>query len=214
MSSTKPSQSIAGKPEKRVKRKHPEPDTATEENEASPLRELIPDGDVILVVGPKKIKIQLSSHLLRSTSPVFAAMLGPNFKEGALLRESQGPVEIALPEDNADAFWNLYSALYGAHPRAHNLAPDDVYDIAFLADKYDLVERLALAREAWFRGADTTYYISTKATFKMLVAAYWLGSEFGFAYVSQTLVKDYHQPLYKYGMETKDQILGLKLCCE
>ncbi|EEU36468.1 uncharacterized protein NECHADRAFT_81245 [Fusarium vanettenii 77-13-4] len=39
------------------------------------LRQLIPDGDIILLVGPKQEKIQISSHLLCLTSPVFKAML-------------------------------------------------------------------------------------------------------------------------------------------
>ncbi|KAL6365499.1 hypothetical protein LRP88_01494 [Fusarium phalaenopsidis] len=93
-------------PKKRItsiKRKQPEPETPTEENEAPFLREIIPDGDVILVVGPEKSKIQVSSHLLRTTSPVFNVMLGPNFKEGTALRENEGPTEIVLPKDNAKA---------------------------------------------------------------------------------------------------------------
>ncbi|KAJ3464596.1 hypothetical protein MRS44_009382 [Fusarium solani] len=202
------------KPPKSKKRKEPEPEVAKEENEAPSLRQLIPDGDVILVVGPKKIKIQLSSHLLSNTSPVFAAMLSPNFKEGALLRESQGPVEIALPEDNADALWNVYSLLYGAHPCVHILKPDEIYNIALMAHKYDMVERLALARDVWFEKADALFCSSISDDFRMLVAAYWLGSEYGFAVMSRSLVKQKNEPLCKYGMGIPDQVLGLKLCCK
>ncbi|RTE81067.1 hypothetical protein BHE90_004424 [Fusarium euwallaceae] len=176
------------------------------------LPEIMPDGDVILVVGPKKIKIQLSSHLLSSTSPVFAAMLGPNFREGNLLRESQGPVEIALPADNAKALWHIYNVLYGAHPRAHKLDTDELYNVACLAYKYDLVERLSLAREAWFADADGCTFKSTEENWKMLLAAYWLESEYGFANLSQRLIEQPKQLLYIHGMETPDQVLGLKLC--
>ncbi|KAJ4174381.1 hypothetical protein NW754_004798 [Fusarium falciforme] len=165
----------------------------------------MPNGDVILVVGPHKIKIQLSSHLLSSTSPVFAAMLGPNFREGALLRESEGPVEIALPADNAKALWHIYNVLYGAHPRAHKLDPDELYNVASLAHKYDLVERLALAREAWFADSDMYSFESTEENWKMLVAAYWLESEYGFAHLSHRLIEKPQQLLYIHGMETPDQ---------
>ncbi|RTE81069.1 hypothetical protein BHE90_004426 [Fusarium euwallaceae] len=67
------------------------------------LRQLIPDGDIILLVGPKKEKIQISSHLLCITSPFFKTMLNSNFKEGEAFRERNGaPAEIELPEDSAD----------------------------------------------------------------------------------------------------------------
>ncbi|KAI8670066.1 BTB domain-containing protein [Fusarium sp. Ph1] len=177
-------------PKKRItsiKRKQPEPETPTEENEAPFLREIIPDGDVILVVGPEKSKIQVSSHLLRTTSPVFNVMLGPNFKEGTALRENEGPTEI--------------------------LEPDEIYEISILAQKYDLVDRLALACEAWFGHTGAITYGSTKQDWKMLLAAYWLRSELGFKNVSKMLLHEGNwEPLYRNGMETSDQVLGLRLC--
>ncbi|RSL91297.1 hypothetical protein CEP52_014300 [Fusarium oligoseptatum] len=67
-------------------------------------RQLIPDGDIILLIGPKQEKIQISSHLLCITSPVFKAMLKSDFKEGkALCDANKDPVEIELPEDSPDA---------------------------------------------------------------------------------------------------------------
>ncbi|KAM0433358.1 hypothetical protein ACHAPT_004235 [Fusarium lateritium] len=195
-----------------TKRKEPEPEPPKQENEAHSLRQIIPDGDVILVVGPEKSKIQLSSHLLSSTSSVFKAMLGPNFREGALLREGQGPVEIALPEDNAEAVWNAYSALYGANPRAYRIKPDEVYDIAILAQKYDLIERLSLACERWFLDSEDGSFGSIDEDWKMLLAAYWLGSDFAFGKISQRLIEGREGSFYKYGMKTPDPVLGLKLC--
>lgn len=41
-----------------------------------------PSGDIMLIVGSQKGGIQVSSKVLKLTSPVFKAMLGPNFKEG------------------------------------------------------------------------------------------------------------------------------------
>lgn len=140
-------------------------------------------------------------------------MLGPNFKEGTLLRESRGPTEIVLPDDNAEALWNVYSTLYGAHPRVRDLGPDEIYDVSILAQKYDLADRLALACGAWFQRADDAYYDS-ESSFKLLVAAYWLGCESGFAYVSRFLVREAGETIYRQAMESTDQVLGLKLCCE
>lgn len=178
------------------------------------MQQIIPDGDVILVVGLKKSKIQLSSHLLRTTSPVFAAMLGPSFKEGTLLRESQGPTEIFLPEDNAEALWNIYSTLYGAHPRVNHLKPAELYNISIVAHKYDLVSRLSPICELWFEDTNEELFGSVKIAWKMMMAAYWLDNEFGFGNLSQTLIKAKVESFYRHGMETSDQVLGLKICCK
>ncbi|RSL86898.1 hypothetical protein CEP51_002562 [Fusarium floridanum] len=67
-------------------------------------RQIIPDGDVMLIVGPKKEKIQVSSHLLCTASPFFKAMLESDFKEGRALRERNGsPAEIELPAESPEA---------------------------------------------------------------------------------------------------------------
>ncbi|RSL59424.1 hypothetical protein CEP53_005824 [Fusarium sp. AF-6] len=200
------------KPRVATKRKRQEPEPPKEEDEGTSLREIIPGGDVILVVGPKKVKIQVSSHLLRTTSPVFNVMLGPNFKEGIALRENEGPTEIVLPEDNAKALYNAYSTLYGANPRVNKLGPDEIYDIAILAQKYDLIDRLALACEAWFAHTEANTYGSTEKDWKMLLASYWLRSELGFKNTSIMLIEAHGKSLYKHGMETPDQVLGLRLC--
>ncbi|RSL69674.1 hypothetical protein CEP54_002190 [Fusarium duplospermum] len=68
------------------------------------LRQLIPDGDVILLVGSEQIKIQISSHLLCKTSPVFKTMLNSGFEEGRAFRERyNSPAEIKLPDDSPEA---------------------------------------------------------------------------------------------------------------
>ncbi|KAL2683200.1 hypothetical protein Neosp_007668 [[Neocosmospora] mangrovei] len=67
------------------------------------VRQLIPDGDIMLLVGPKEEKIQISSHLLCITSPFFKTMLNSDFREGKAFRERNGaPAEIKLPEDSPD----------------------------------------------------------------------------------------------------------------
>ncbi|KAM0499108.1 hypothetical protein ACHAP8_005816 [Fusarium lateritium] len=48
--------------------------------------DIAPDGDLILVVGPKKTKLRVRSTLLAAASKPFSAMLGPNWKEGNDLR--------------------------------------------------------------------------------------------------------------------------------
>lgn len=46
---------------------------------------IVPDGDLILVIGEEKRQIRVDSSTPKFACPVFAAMLGPNFSEGQQL---------------------------------------------------------------------------------------------------------------------------------
>ncbi|SPJ73179.1 uncharacterized protein FTOL_02908 [Fusarium torulosum] len=67
------------------------------------------DGDTILVVGPNKVKIQVSSSFLKHISPVFRAMLISSMSEGEAFRNrvDKSPIEIILPEDNSRAMTEM-----------------------------------------------------------------------------------------------------------
>ena len=43
-----------------------------------PSGDIIPNGDIIFVVGPEEMRLRVQSHCLRAASPVFDAMFGPN----------------------------------------------------------------------------------------------------------------------------------------
>ncbi|KAF5539556.1 BTB POZ domain-containing protein [Fusarium napiforme] len=65
---------------------------------------VVAGGDIILVAGKEKQRIQVSSGFLTQISPVFDAMLNLKFSEGIRFHESNGlPVEIKLPEDDGMA---------------------------------------------------------------------------------------------------------------
>ncbi|KAI8717265.1 BTB domain-containing protein [Fusarium sp. LHS14.1] len=82
---------------KRLKVESTEPDKVE-------CRQLVADGDVMLVVGSKREMIQVSLHLLCTASPFFKAMLESDFKEGKALRERDGrPAEIELPTESPEA---------------------------------------------------------------------------------------------------------------
>ncbi|KAG8357226.1 hypothetical protein FVEN_g5181 [Fusarium venenatum] len=54
-----------------------------------------PDEDVVFIV-QGKIRVRVLSDVMKCASPVFAAMLRSNFKEGRALAESEdAPVEIS-----------------------------------------------------------------------------------------------------------------------
>lgn len=59
------------------------------------------DGDLILVVGDQ-LELRVYACVLRLTSPVFKAMLGPRFAEGQNPGTSAEPQRLALPEDDVE----------------------------------------------------------------------------------------------------------------
>ncbi|KAJ6007905.1 hypothetical protein N7540_011881 [Penicillium herquei] len=69
------------------------------------MKEVCPDGDLVLIVGPEKLELQVSTGVLRRSSGVFGAMLGPNWKEARAKT-------VKLPEDHGIAMYHICLALH------------------------------------------------------------------------------------------------------
>ncbi|KAK3693182.1 hypothetical protein B0T22DRAFT_436379 [Podospora appendiculata] len=98
-------------------------------------------GDLVLLVKGstlrKSVEFLVSSKTLSQASPVFAVMLGPNFKEGQLLCQGGQP-QITLEEDDVAMMKVLLAIL---HCKA-DLVPRDFYAnhlarFAIQCEKYD-----------------------------------------------------------------------------
>ncbi|KAF4447994.1 hypothetical protein F53441_8539 [Fusarium austroafricanum] len=74
------------------------------------------DGDIVLVVGPDRDRIQVTSDFLKHISPVFRAMLNAPMNKGEALRDKKVDmrIEISLPEDDFCAMYPMLQILYGA----------------------------------------------------------------------------------------------------
>lgn len=66
------------------------------DNKQSTIVEIVADGDVILVVGPEKLKLRIHSLFLKAASRPFSVMFGPGWKEGNIFFGRDGPVELLL----------------------------------------------------------------------------------------------------------------------
>ncbi|KAF5611564.1 uncharacterized protein FTJAE_14171 [Fusarium tjaetaba] len=116
----------------------------------SQIVEIVPDGDVILVVGPDKAKLRVKSMFLMVASKPFSVMLGPYWKEGHDMRCHDGPFELSLPEDNATAMEIICSVIHLQNGRIPRTIPaGDVLAIAIAGDKYDCLNALQFASKAW-----------------------------------------------------------------
>ncbi|EHK96442.1 hypothetical protein M7I_7836 [Glarea lozoyensis 74030] len=120
------------------------------DNKLSSVINIAADGDVILVVGPEKMKLRVFSLFLKTASKPFSAMFGPDWKEGHDMLGRDGPVELLLPEDNASALKFICAIIHHRNNQVpQTLAAGDVLEVAVTADKYDCVDALKFASGNW-----------------------------------------------------------------
>ncbi|KAF4905178.1 hypothetical protein CGCF415_v001363 [Colletotrichum fructicola] len=111
-------------------------------DDTNTINNIAPDGDVIMVIGPKKKEFRLHSQILKAASKVFNAMLGPKFAEGQQIvnkRSHNDPVKINLPEDDAYSMGVLFELIYYRYDVLSNADGITFFDVALAADKYDLI---------------------------------------------------------------------------
>lgn len=120
-----------------------------------PLRDADPEGDLVLLVGPEETAIRVSSKVLSLASPVFVAMLGPNFAEGKPLseRDSRGWT-VSLPDDNLAAMELLCQALHYKLKFSAIISFELINSMAVLCDKYDMSLALGVWSETWMQNRE------------------------------------------------------------
>lgn len=114
-----------------------------------------PNGDVILLVGGTENpqSIRASSKILSLASPVFAAMLGPNFLEGSKLSTAQ-PYRLHLPEDDAEAIVWLCLVLHYRRDVDDRVSYSLLEKLALVCDKYDCAGALSSWSKEWLHAAN------------------------------------------------------------
>jgi len=130
-------------------------DSPNSTSEANPIIPISPNGNVVLVVGPKAVRLRVHSLLLQSASKVFNAMFGPNWSEGQGLSE-ESRRSICLEEDDPEALRIICCVIHHRNDVVSlTLPPKQVLQIAIAADKYDLAVALTFAASQWLRQSQT-----------------------------------------------------------
>ncbi|RPB04012.1 hypothetical protein L873DRAFT_1668488 [Choiromyces venosus 120613-1] len=117
-----------------------------------------PYGDVLAILpcSPTPTKLQISSKILSTASPVFRSMFSPRFREGAALASSSSPtklIEIEFPDDSAQALEAVFNVLHFRHDHVSaNVSFEVLYEIALVADKYDVTAALGPWKEGFRKG--------------------------------------------------------------
>ena len=152
--------------------------------ELLPLENVDPTGDITLSLHNSQdgrqtqSSIRVSSKVLSLASPVFAAMLSPNFAEGQGLGNTNSPEipAINLHDDNAEAMLWLCKTLH--FKQDLNVAIDFslLKELAILCDKYELTSVLYSWSHAWFQHWPGSLHGNDKQA-EMLWISYALGNE-------------------------------------
>lgn len=101
-----------------------------------------PHGDVVLLLGGASRRLLVCSKILSVASSVFAAIFSPRFHEA----------EVPLLNDPPLAVETIANILHFRHSLVPTtISFDDLFDIALVADKYDLAPALGPWRQIWLR---------------------------------------------------------------
>ena len=158
---------------------------------------LAADGDVILVVGPRKKCIRVCSVTLSRASSVFAALFGPQFREGQQARSSSAPVDIALPNDNADDFLFVCRVLHFQAPALESMSGIEgskkLLELSSLVDKYALANAFMYSARMlmtfWLDSHAEDVVADSNALVNVVSAAYLFEEPYCFKRATRRLIR-------------------------
>ncbi|KAL3424235.1 hypothetical protein PVAG01_03516 [Phlyctema vagabunda] len=174
--------------------------------------DLAADGDLVLIVGPERLKLRVHSLFLKAASKPFSALLGPDWKEGHEMLDRDGPpTELILPEDNAAALQLICTVLHHRNNKVpETLAAGDVLRVAVTADKYDFVDALKLASTNWLRPGKN----QARDLMLLTSAAYLFQNAQAFAEITKALVLTYDGPFLALSCEEVLSAMTWRVFCE
>lgn len=176
-----------------------------------PVQDISPDGDVVLVVGPRNVRLRVQSHCLRCASKVFDAMFRPNWIEGQGLSKDT-PKEVPLVEDDADALRTICCVIHHRNDDvSQSLTAKEILQIAIEVDKYDLKVALKYASAQWLKPQDNIDRVDRGY---LLAAAFLFGGMDTFAAHTLALILYYKGSYLEFlDDEITSQIVPLKTFC-
>jgi hypothetical protein len=180
-------------------------------NKPSSVIKIVADGDVILVVGPEKVKLRVVSLFLKVASKPFSAMLGPDWKEGHDMLGQDGPVELLLPEDNAGALKLICAIIHNQNNKVpQTLAAGDVLEVAVTANKYDFVDALKFASGNWLLPGEN----EPGDLMLLAAAAYLFQNAQAFKEITRQLILNHDGPYLAFSCEEVESAITWRVFCK
>jgi hypothetical protein len=116
--------------------------------------EAVNNGDVFFMLEPET-RTRVLSALLSCASPFFfTTLLNGNFREGRIPKSAENPAEIAIQDDDHEAFILLCNLLHFRHDVASfldnqepTILTEKLVRLATVVDKYDCIDAFRLIGE-------------------------------------------------------------------
>jgi hypothetical protein len=197
-----------------------DPDRSAQPTPLLPGEQIIEDGDMRIDCCDKSGgKFLVSSATMKRASPVFRAMLGPNFAEG---QQKSLPLEVVCQEDDWTGMQLMLQLLH-TQPSCvdkDELSTEDVEcfaRMAVIADKYQCTKVLSLAADSVLLRACSLQDQDSKDMYCFTIVAYLFNKPKYFYVITKWLViencKQYSHILDVY-LPGIGEVLGLRFICE
>jgi hypothetical protein len=177
-------------------------------------------GDLVLELQDRAL--QVSSKVLRLSSPFFAAMLKSTFKEGTQhCAGSNEPSVVPLPDEDPDAFL-LYCQIIHFQDVPSRPLPVTLAQLALLCDKYDISKAVIGWSRVWLQSLAQGDASAEDLSY-LLILAYVLDLREAFFMISKAIVLSHvgafhvlpfsSNPLIRDGLVGKQQACSLISVC-
>lgn len=170
------------------------------------------DGELYFSSAPQDLYAQVSSHVLKLSSPVFRAMLQTNFQEGDEL-QSQGSVTLDLRDDDKRSMIVLMSIVHGRGSKVPlMLSKSSLFRIAILVDKYELHESVSFHAHYWIQGlAPIRSQDDCDQVTRRLCIAWIFKDDAGFESATRAIVTTWNTPFEAPDLPIPEHLVGMLL---
>lgn len=166
-------------------------------------------GDVILIVGPERLKLRVQSLVLKSVSKPFSAMLSQRWTRHEHATDELS--ELLLSDDDAVGMKYMRMVVHHQNKMMPEvLAAHDILKVAVMADKYDLVNAFVFTSTAWLSPNE-----KMAEELMVLVAATLLfQNKQAFKAVTKTLILEYGGSYLTLVDQDLESIMNWRIVCE
>lgn len=182
----------------------------TQDNSLTAIVNIAADGDVILVVGPEKIRFCVYLLILKAALKLFSAMLGSNGKEGCDLHKN-GFVDLLLPEDNVMVMECVCAIIHHQNKMLLDMmALYEILEVAITVDKYDFVDALKFVSECWLQSRNAI----AKELMILTATVYVFKNAQAFKELTKALILNYGGSYLSLSTEKIESVMSWKVFCK
>lgn len=185
--------------------------TETQDNLLSPVVNIASTGDMILVVGPERLKLRVHSFFLKAASKMLSSILEPSRNEPLSTLVAGVSMEILMPGENATALRCICAIIHHQFklvPRI--MASHDVLSVAVAADKFGVFDVLTFANEFWLCPLNK----GPSDLIVLAAAANLFRNEQAFRSITKALVLNYGGSYLALSSDEVVSVLGERIFCK